>query len=100
MGAAPAPSGVVVFTTADGVPFSALIDVNGNYKLTKLPAGEMKISVVNSMVRPGSGPVKNPDAMPVASPNLPIPKRYESPDNGLRYTVQGGWQTHDIELPP
>ena len=73
VGAAPATSGVVVFTTADGVPFSALIDANGRYKLTKLPAGEMKVRVVNSMVRPGDGPVKDPDAPPSSPKICPFP---------------------------
>jgi len=92
-------AGIVIFTGADGVPFSARIDKDGYYTLTKLPLGEMKVSLTNAAPAYEGG-AKDPAARPAVPKKLPIPGRYENPDNGLKVVVKSGSQTYNIELKP
>lgn len=104
----PLPGGQVTFVTVKGGFTSAgPIDENGNYHI-EAPLGEVIIGVDNQML------VKNRRSpQKVSHPKQPgedqehtikgrfvdIPSQYGDPStSGLKYTVQPGTQTHNIEL--
>jgi hypothetical protein len=119
----PVPGGLVTFVPADPKQQSvtAILDENGRYELT-VASGEVRIGVDNEELRPPAAGAKGPPLAlpgvklpPIKKGDLPpeqkqtqaknpgkyreIPEKYYRPDtSGLRYTVTGGSQTHDIEL--
>jgi hypothetical protein len=110
----PLPGGELAFhSTQEGVPAAtAVIDESGNYSI-RAPQGEVKITVDNEMLRPGSGARQHaPSQMKGAGPrpggtdptvikgkHVPISPKYRSLDaTDLKYTVTKGEQTKNIEL--
>jgi hypothetical protein len=102
------PGGMVNFVAdKGGVASNAIIDENGNYKISA-PIGDVHISVDNRMLeKKGSGgPVlRRPDSEGGVAPTVPkgtyvpIPEKYTATDfSGLTYKVVSGTQTHDITL--
>ena len=123
----PVPGGTVTFLPAGGKgAFNSSIQQDGSYSLTKVPAGEVTITVETESKKPApqgatqgpSGPRKariyreqmeklrqkvtpghTPRQFPTKEQYVPIPASYQDPEkSGLTYTVTGGEQTHDIEL--
>jgi hypothetical protein len=103
----PLPGGQIAFVALKG-GFSnvATIDENGDYQI-KAPLGEVEISVTNRMLQPrgaaaGGAPrlgKAQAGDQPVKGRYVQIPDQYEDPHtSGLKYTVQRGPQTHDVEL--
>jgi hypothetical protein len=110
----PLPGGQVNFVAVKGgFASSGHIDETGNYKI-KAPAGEVIITVSNTMLHPRKGASAKGPAVPKDIPHpkqstaedqpvkgewVQIPPRYEdSNTSDLKYTVTPGPQTHDIEL--
>jgi hypothetical protein len=117
----PLPAGTVTFYGPQGgMTGVGQIDAQGNYEVKDAPVGECQVTVtvpqlpMDPSVRArlkGGGPklpgVKNPDE---SSPSLPsnptVPKdirpidaKYSKPDtSGLKFTVQKGEQTYNIDL--
>jgi hypothetical protein len=114
--------GTVTFAPVEGgsPPVLAQIDENGRYEVT-VPAKEMWISVDNQALKPpattrdiisvpalkgvklpplekGHAPEVAPGQEKPPGKYVPIPPKYYQLNNGLRYTVTSGSQTHDIEL--
>jgi hypothetical protein len=122
----PVPGGTVTFFPAGGKgAFNSSIQQDGSYSLTKVPAGEVTITVETESKKPapqGTGtsgpkskvriyreemekfreqktPGRTPRQFPSKEQYVPIPASYNDPEkSGLTYTVTGGEQTHDIEL--
>ncbi len=109
----PLPGGIIKFVGANGFVGMSPIDTDGSYKV-EAPVGEVQISVDNRMLNRGGvrnkGP-KEPPAAKMERPDrpqggkaitgtyVPLPSQYTSPESsGLKYLVQRGPQTHDIEL--
>jgi hypothetical protein len=97
----PLPTGRITFTSqADrNATAFAWIGQDGSYKVSKCPAGRVNITVQTAVphsghkyqgTKPGSG----------AGPTtVTIPARYTDPTTtSLDYVVNGGQQTHDIDL--
>jgi len=80
----------------------ALLD--GAYKVDDAEVGENKIAVkgIPGAAAPTVAPPKDapklPDMGAGAKTGVAPPKKYESPENGLKYTVAPGKQTKDFEL--
>jgi hypothetical protein len=116
-------SGSVMFINTAGVSSSATIMPDGSYEMLDAPVGECKISVTvqNLPMDPsvrnrlkGKGPAmpagpRPPDGggdspMPPSNPIIPktivpIDQKYSDPEtSGLKFTVQKGEQTHNIDL--
>jgi hypothetical protein len=118
----PLPGGRLTFRPADprlnsvSVPISA----EGTYEAT-LPVGDVTICVDNRELQPASRPpgekrlppgvkLPPPDKTDEAPPPrnepsrtagtyVPIPEKYyEAENSGLKHTVKGGAETHNIEL--
>lgn len=121
----PLSGGKVTFQTEAGKTFSGDIK-DGEYKVANVPAGPAKISVwtpeppTGGMRMGQGGPAKGgmggqmPPGTQVPEGVTPskftmdndpshfvkIPDKYNDPDkSGLTYTVKGGTQTNDIDLP-
>lgn len=119
------PGGRVTFRPADPRlnPVGVVLDAEGHYEVS-LPPGEVVISVDNRELDPAAARAAPPPQLPpgiklprVPKPeagpaevspntiqNLPgryrgiPPKFYSTDTSGLKYTVQKGSQTHDIDL--
>lgn len=100
----PMPGGFINFytVTADGRitnQKSSLIGDDGTYSVTKVPIGDVKITVQappgalqENMTEKGGMPKRLP-------PPVNLPLQYQSVEQtDLKYTVTPGKQTHDIEL--
>lgn len=119
VGNRPLPSGTVTFHGKDGgMTGTATVDEEGNYEIKDAPLGECRITVTvpdRALLmkdRGGKGPKmpegpKDPNSSSPGLPSgaklpkaiIPIDPRYENPDtSGLKFTVQKGEQTHNIEL--
>lgn len=115
-------TGTVMFHNANGITASGAIDTEGNYSVPDAPLGECTITVTvpeqprdpsvtarwkNKMQMPGGvkGSV-NPEGSEGIElmPNMPtkfmrIDGKYSKPETSdLKYTVEKGEQTHNIEL--
>src|SRR5215472_1107620 len=110
----PLPGGRVSFFSKEGDPgTNAPIDLNGKYTI-QAPIGDVKISVDNSMLKPGAakgggqrvgkqqgaGPRPGGDDPTVITGKyIEIPAKYADPNkSGLTYTVKKGEKEHDIIL--
>jgi hypothetical protein len=77
-----------------GKAFSAAVDAGGNYQVTGVPVGPVKIIIQASGRRPSRAHGKE-----TAAALKRYPARYATPkDSDLTLTVAGGRQAHDIEL--
>lgn len=88
----------------------AEIQEDGSYKVEKMPVGEATITVDTSSFKPlpaarGMKPppgVQAPGGYDMEARTkryVPIPERYTDPaKSGLKYTVKGGSQDHDLKL--
>jgi hypothetical protein len=123
----PLPGGVITFRPVDTKrnPVTATIDPNGNYEAS-VPAGEVKVSVDNRVLKSSSGPAQTPKGVPggaqigppkdsmggagkdrnfLAPPGekppgtyVPIPEKYyDTESSGLSLTVKGN-ETYNPEL--
>jgi hypothetical protein len=114
------PAGTVTFVPGQGGHAVTSEIQDGEYKVTKVPVGSVKIAVTTPSQAPpsqfletkmalptellekarpgksGEGPAKAPQA----KKPVPIPKKFSDPDtSGLTYTVKVGSQVFDIDLP-
>jgi hypothetical protein len=113
----PVTSGYVVFYGADGRTDSGRLDGDGHYIVSKVPVGDVKVTVLTTdpTRKPPSGGLskakqrsKEPlegapklDGPAPAGKFVAIPERYKDPDqSGLNFTVKSGSQTIDLELKP
>jgi hypothetical protein len=110
----PLPFGQITFYTEDGSTARSASIIDGKYTIKDFPVGQAVITV--RTVPPPQGQPKLPDpklGLPpegvsgqnpppaVNRPYVPIPQRYGVREqSGLRYTVQPGEQTYNIELTP
>jgi hypothetical protein len=118
----PLPGGNVTFrsTAPNSFPVTAKIDEAGNYPQVELPTGEVMVMIDNLHLkpRPPRGPIALPKGLspevvakmtaknqsqppppPADGKYVPIPDRYPAGSaEDLKFTVQPGEQTHDIEL--
>jgi hypothetical protein len=119
------PGGMVVFHGPNNWTGNSAIEQDGSYTIAKPPAGQVKITVDTSSMRPVQMPRNAPpmpnmsaakDKMPANLPEaaknnplynpslnagryLAIPANYaDAEKSGLTYEVTSGAQTHDIEL--
>ena len=100
----------VAFIGADGKILKMSPTMGGNYGMTEVPVGTVRITVRGTAQQPGAQLPKpsNPadpgadmnNNMPDMTSGVSIPAKYANPDNGLTYTVTTGQQTHNIELTP
>lgn len=124
-GKTPLTTGTVMFINKDGMSASASIDPDGNYVMPDAPLGECQVTVrvptlpMDPTVRArlqGRGPQmpagpKMPDgegedagpglpsAPRVPKTVVPIDEKYSKPEtSGLKFTVEKGEQTYNIEL--
>jgi hypothetical protein len=118
-------TGTVMFYGKDGITASASIDPDGNYEMNDAPLGECQVTVTvqglpSDMAArqgvvgrlKGKGPAmpagpKNPEESSPPLPSapkvpkeiVPIDSKYAKPDtSGLKFTVQKGEQTFNIDL--
>ncbi|OAI39061.1 hypothetical protein AYO40_06130 [Planctomycetaceae bacterium SCGC AG-212-D15] len=106
---APLPYGQITMFREDGRSASSVID-NGYYEIHKVPVGTVTITIQSlppppmrtMMYRPdGSEGAGTAPAMPEKLKQRRIPERYRDPTkSGLALTIEGGEQTHDIDLTP
>ena len=111
---APLKGGRVTFVSKDK-KVSRVDDIkeDGSYKIEKMPAGEARIAVDTSNLKPSPGmnrppPPKGAKVPPGYNPPtsedkakryVEIPAQYADTDkSGLTYTVKGGSQPYDIKL--
>lgn len=121
----PLRGGTVTFFTPHKGAMSCIITSDGNYSVSRVPVGEVKIAVQCLSLRPrAAGPMRQMvqqavksgkvsqenvpaevkqrlelSAPPASEKPVGIPPDYNDPEkSGLTYTVTGGEQTHDIEL--
>jgi hypothetical protein len=110
----PLKGGTVVFIGTEGKPSArADIEENGSYKIPKIAAGKVKITVDTSWLNKGNQARVPKGKFPTDMPNpynrggkkdlsaryVEIPEDYANPDKtSLTYDVKGGSQTHDIKL--
>jgi hypothetical protein len=116
----PLPGGTVTFLPAGGKgAFNSSIQKDGSYSLTKVPPGEVTITVETESKKPApqttpqaaakarryiekmqkNWPGRTLSRLPSKEQYVPIPASYKDPEkSGLTYTVTGGTQTYDIEL--
>lgn len=121
----PLHGGQVILQAENGKTYSGSIDENGNYTITKVPPGTMKVSVrpiERPKIEAGQGPFRGgppkgigipkghevPEGMKEAYENLNkpgqqapkgFPEKYKDPkESGLTYTVTSGEQTYNIPL--
>jgi hypothetical protein len=106
----PLPAGTVTFFGADDrVVGSSQVSAAGDYSMTKVLAGPVKITVtVPPAIRDPSAPPppkggKKKEQDPKEEErfliHLDVPAKYRFPDqSGLTYTVQPGKQEHTIDL--
>jgi hypothetical protein len=79
-----------------GTVFSGTIDASGQFRVTGVPLGPVKVLVR----QPGGPPTKRPRGEKPA-PRKPYPKRYATPEGSeLGLTVAGGRQEYNIDLKP
>lgn len=121
-GKTPLTTGSVTFWGPYNITSTAVIDENGDYVMNDAPIGEVTITVaVNAPMGMGPGPKdqtekmkkiagegsKDPEGnhpqmtiMPKTPKNVVrIDEKYSKPESsGLKFTVQKGEQTHNIEL--
>jgi hypothetical protein len=97
--------GSVNYIASDGSTASALIQEDGTYSFTNVPAGLLKIGVISQdpstvqekkgkpgMIGGGTKPTKNPNW-------FAIPKKYEDTENsGLTITIDKPVNTYDIKV--
>ena len=113
------PGGTVDFmTVAGGHVVHGNIDRDGNFTVSKVPPGMVKIAVhaavpppapPGGMKRPAGGPMQMPAASTMMegadrpldpSEYVKVPEKYTDIENsGLTYDVTPGPQTHDIDMP-
>jgi hypothetical protein len=105
----PLPAGTVTFFGADDrVVGSSQVSDAGDYSMTKVLAGPVKITVtVPAAIRDPSAPPpskggKKKEKDPAEEQHmihLDVPAKYRFPNqSGLTYTVQPGPQEHSIDL--
>jgi hypothetical protein len=111
----PVTAGTVLFVAADGTQSaSAELSPEGTYTMPAAPVGPVRVAVQTATFRyrrvvpaglkppPGvnaSSPQYRPVDRRAGTVYVPIPARYESPDqSGLSLTVERGQQTLDIAL--
>jgi hypothetical protein len=120
----PVPAGTIIFVPQAGGGFSANIR-DGEYKIEHLPEGPVKIAVstpantapmkglIGKMQLPPEmlqklppemlqklRPGKSVEETSPDTPTVSIPPRFQDPEkSGLTYTVKGGSQVFDINLP-
>jgi len=111
----PITAGVMNFYTADGVPYSGLINSNGTYTATDLPTGEMVVTVETESMNPnkkapeGAEAKKRMGMMQQAPPGgapapthrdyLKIPAKYaDKKTSPLKATLAAGNQSKDFDL--
>jgi hypothetical protein len=111
----PLPVGTVVFVPEQGGQAITSDIRDGEYKIVKISPGPVKIAIdtpapsgqsnqfIQQMMQKqasfgkSSEESNKPDQAPKP---VPVPKKYHDPDtSGLRYTVKGGSQVYDIDLP-
>jgi hypothetical protein len=111
---APLKGGHVAFVAADKRSSTAEIKEDGSYTIEKLAIGEATISVETKSLKPPDrstpqyapppgmqppGGYAPPDRTALAKRYVAIPDRYaDAEKSGLKYTVVGGKQEHDIKL--
>ena len=93
-------SGMIVFQSEDGRIGRSNIQADGSYSIPDAPIGNVKITVQTFQPPPQVVP---PDKIHSVSVELhryiKIPEDYADFErSGLRYTVQLGKQTHDVDL--
>jgi hypothetical protein len=104
--------GTVAFLGANNQSQTAEIQEDGSYKAEKVPTGQATICVETDSFKPPSAMArryapppdapseyKPPDFVARGKRYVRIPERYNDPDkSGLKLTVSGGSQEHDIKL--
>jgi hypothetical protein len=103
----PLPGGTVTCMTQESRPFYGMIEADGTYKVTGVPAGPVTIAV-EAGAAAGEPPVPLPDKdqpptarAPASNPKPPVqlPKHYAKPDSsGLGLTIVKGMNPFDIDL--
>jgi hypothetical protein len=116
----PLPAGTVTFVPTQGGHAVTSEIQDGEYKVTKVPVGLVKIAVTTpsqapspqfletkmalpadllEKAQPGKS-AESPAKAPKAKKPVPIPTKFSDPDkSGLTYTVKRGPQVFDIDLP-
>jgi hypothetical protein len=91
------PAGIVQFVGADGQIASAAIH-GGTYRIADVALGEATIVVASHTNAPAG--LLHPAGPGAQAPSdVAIPERYGRPESsGLKYRVEAGPRTHNIEL--
>jgi len=97
-------SGSLTFIGPGKKEVTVPINPDGTYMVPGPERGENQIIVKGGPMLPTPNPKASAD-MPGAGTGAKMggvapPKKYENPDNGLKVTVTGGKQQHDITLTP
>lgn len=97
-------SGQVIFIGSDNKEYGSPIGTEGNYQIIGAPKGEATILVkaLGATMTPGpkgpGGKAPEMPGMPATSGATAPPARYGTAAGGLKITITGGEQKHDIEL--
>jgi len=94
--------GTITFITAAGKEFQGPI-TGGTYFVNDIPAGEVRVTVKGPPKINVGGAGKDLPELPAGKgPAVQMgvspPKKYENPDNGLKFTVKGGKETKNFDL--
>ncbi len=111
---APLPGGTITIVPEKGnaaQTMSGKIESNGTYSVANVPAGAVKVSIrvseptpfAEARIPPSEIAAKGNEAFKPpansAQPTVRLPLEYSDPDkSGLRYTINGGAQSQDIDL--
>lgn len=98
-------AGQVVFIGSDSKEYMSPIGADGNYQVIGVPKGEATILVkgIGTPAAPKAGPGKEkPPEMPgmAGGGGAAPPVKYSTAAGGLKVSVTGGEQKHDIPLNP
>jgi hypothetical protein len=110
VGGRPVTTGAnIVFIGPTGQQGQAMVERDGTFQMDHAPTGRVEVTVVNAPL-PGDSEetrVLTPDEMLKAKKagtarvkGRQIPRKYETPNNGLTYDVTSGHNTIDIDLAP
>jgi hypothetical protein len=100
----PVKSGVVTFHGEGQRQNVANINADGEYMADNLPPGTYAVSVRSLPTNVMMGPMRLPHGvqppLPTPAASEYIPRKYESSNSGLTFTVSSGAQQFDIALTP
>jgi len=98
-GQPPASGTTVIFIGPDNKSqMAAPVESDGTYRALEVPLGLNKIAVKGMAGTAVGGKLPDLPGMTPVAKGVPVPKKYENPDNGQQFEVKPGNQEHNLDL--